>query len=269
MKLSKKAFSRRLQELVLGKHTDYASNICNHFWLTVFALSCVTIFLPISLVALAVSSFADYLEVRSMRIRDEWFERGKKLTIEQVFSLMQSLGWAHYTNKEFYVSKSIGYASRWSGKKKSVMLRGWMLANEDWQHQLNEHAAKMNNRYLTNFSVKKIAVGMRTIIASYTPTLYWSLTLAASFLAALMASGYVWVDLGGSGELAWVSAVAVFFIVGLVTLVASVYIYLGSDDDGLVLSFVDKYSVDLKDDVFISYFKAAKKKVCPLIEWTD
>ncbi|KKL65410.1 hypothetical protein LCGC14_2155220, partial [marine sediment metagenome] len=153
---------------------------------------------------------------------------------------------------------------------KAIMLRGWMEANKDWQHQLDEHVAKMNNRYIGRINVKKIAVGIRTMMASYTPTLYWSLATGVSFLISLMLSGYCWADVGGGVD-GWLSAVVAFIFVNLSIFVIIGLLYFGplDGDGGLIKGFVNKHGVDLEDDVFISYLKAVKEKMCPLIEWTD
>jgi len=275
MKLSRRSFSRRIQEWTLGKHTDYASNLCNHFWLTMFCISCWTIFLPITLIIIGISAIVDWNGRRKQRRKENLLKQGAKLTVEQAFQLMLDLGWAHYTGNDIHYEQSeLACARRDSKRKKEVLLVGWRNAqpsNAVAYDQIANYVEKLVSEYRRGLSVKKVAASVRTTMASYVPTTFWTLMLGAAVLAGALVGGYVYADQGGgwSGWLLGILALIGVFVIGLLP---ALFLWVGGDGgnaDGPVGKLAYKYGKPLEDDIFISYLKAVKKKMCPIIEWVD
>jgi len=273
MKLSRKTPSRKIQEKILGEHLEYASNLCSQFWMTVFAISCVTVFLPITLVVFGIGALVEgvssYRDNRRRRLQD----LGRKLTVEQAFGLALSLGIVHYTKDGIKFS---GYEfddlSSSSNKKKELLLYGWQ--RENWQNYDSETPAggrlilayikKIESRTAVTTSIKKVAAGARTIVMSHVPIIYWTTTLAGFVFIIVMAIGAGW-SVGDASTAAFFG-----FILGAFWLVPLVFMYCGGEhSNGWINGLVEKYGEPLKDDIFISYLKAVKHKMCPLIEWTD
>jgi len=231
------------------------------------------VFLPITVCVLgicgSVEAFGRYREKRRERLH----EQGRKLTVEQAYALAARLGLVYYSKGKIHFRERAFYdISYRSNKKKEALLYGWKQENwanydspkPDGARKISSYITKLEARTGAKVSIKKVACSIRTRVVSYVPATYWALVIGGATFIWAMSIGFGW----GEGEIG--GGIGFGFILMLMWLVAGIFLYCGGEEsNGWISTVVDRYGEPLDDDIFISYLKAVKKKMCPLIEWTD
>jgi hypothetical protein len=250
MKLSKKILSRRIQECAFDDYTPYATNLCAHFWKTLGALGVllvVGICLPI---IWPLGKMAEYLARRKTRKIAQLRKIAEGMTADDIIQMFLKRGYISMRSiRDFFRYDVYNSDEKWAR-----IVQHW-----DWYNKMNELEEAFDKITAdTSFSTSTI----RQTFATYLSYLYWLVASVVMMYGVVLA-----MCIGGSG----ITIFEVYFwfiLLGLIMCGAILWIAITG-----YMTYIRPYSryygQKLEDDVPISYLKAVKDRICPLIEWVD
>lgn len=237
MKLSRGCLSRRMQECVFGSHHYFSNNLCNHFWKTIFTIVLAPVLLPINWVDEWIGRRMQRREFQ----RRQWRLEGRTMTTEQIYKIWERSS----RGKNFYLAM------------------GYQDMNPNWPKLIDDHWYKLREQEKKSLKTKLRMSATTALAYLDIPIFVFICSVWVPIMAFFMSI------FAGKP-----SFTGTFLDCSMVTIVSFA---MGVSVSFTLLIFVAKpisemiYSGNtrLKDDVFVSYLKSVKKRMCPLIEWVD
>lgn len=276
MKLSENSISVKIQKLAWGEHIDLCTNLCSHFWTTIFAAVFIFFGWPFIAAKKIIDKCCEALEKRKAKQIDALIEKGKNLTIDQVVDLMtrENLTFrffsGSYTVDMYALFDLYRYGSQMNNNK--YLILGWRrktlggsgvydsFLHSSIMQPVFDAVDKLKKPHKPASKSTSTLVKIRTIFFSYVPVVYWTLAVCLSLGFAII----IGIAAGNDGGL--FLGIIMTILPSIVIFVIFLFVYFGTDYDG-INSLVYRYGKTIEDDIFFLYLKAVKEKMCPLIEW--